>query len=168
MYIGHKQGIYGLCGALLSLAVFAFSSYPLQFPAFVSALIILVLACGIRVLPLEKVWPRILFTVLLLIGSYGCFCKYQQKSKTVEACKQWTKSRMFYHSGAYRQAVESYAEIQKEMKGNARFMFAVSYTHLYLALLVMDSFPVISDTGEMARVNILASMMSLLIRKVKF
>ena len=96
MYIGHKQGIYGLCGALLSLAVFAFSSYPLQFPAFVSALIILVLACGIRVLPLEKVWPRILFTVLLLIGSYGCFCKYQQKSKTVEACKQWTKSRMFY------------------------------------------------------------------------
>ena len=77
-------------------------------------------ACGIRVLPLEKVWPRILFTVLLLIGSYGCFCKYQQKSKTVEACKQWTKSRMFYHSGAYRQAVESYAEIQKEMKGNAR------------------------------------------------
>lgn len=29
MYIGHKQGIYGLCGALLSLAVFAFSSYPL-------------------------------------------------------------------------------------------------------------------------------------------
>ena len=86
-------------------------------------MIILVLACGIRVLPIEKVWPRILFTVLLLIGSYGCFCKYQQKSKTVEACKQWTKSRMFYHSGAYQQAVESYAEIQKEMKGNARFMF---------------------------------------------
>ena len=59
MYIGHKQGIYGLCGALLS----------------------------------------------------------------VEACKQWTKSRMFYHSGAYQQAVESYAEIQKEMRENARFMF---------------------------------------------
>ena len=75
------------------------------------------------VLPLEKVWFRLLFTILLLIGSYGCFCKYQQKSKTVEACKQWTKSRMFYHSGAYQQAVESYAEIQKEMKGNARFMF---------------------------------------------
>lgn len=123
MYIGHKQGIYGLCGALLSLAVFAFSSYPLQFPAFVSALIILVLACSIRVLPLEKVWLRILFTVLLLIGSYGCFCKYQQKSKTVAACKQWTKSRMFYQSGAYRQAVESYAEIQEEMRGNARFLF---------------------------------------------
>lgn len=123
MYTGHKQGIYGLCGALLSLAVFAFSSYPLQFPAFVSALIILVLACSIRVLPLEKVWPRILFTVLLLIGSYGCFCKYQQKSKTVAACKQWTKSRMFYQSGAYRQAVESYAEIQEEMRGNARFLF---------------------------------------------
>jgi len=31
-----------------------------------------------------------------------------------------------------------------------------------------SDFPVISDTGEMALVNILASMMSLLIRKVKF
>ena len=123
MYIGHKQGIYGLCGALLSLMVFAFSSYPLQFPAFVSALVILVLACGIRVLPLEKGWFRLLFTILLLVGSYGCFYNYQQKSKAVSACKQWTKSRMFYQSGAYRQAVECYAEIQKEMVGNARFMF---------------------------------------------
>ncbi|MDE6799210.1 MAG: O-antigen ligase family protein, partial [Phocaeicola sp.] len=123
MYIGHKQGIYGLCGALLSLMVFAFSSYPLQFPAFVSALVILVLACGIRVLPLEKGWFRLLFTILLLVGSYGCFYNYQQKSKVVSACKQWTKSRMFYQSGAYRQAVECYAEIQKEMVGNARFMF---------------------------------------------
>lgn len=66
MYIGHKQGIYGLCGALLSLAVFAFSSYPLQFPAFVSALIILVLACGIRVLPLEKVWRA--FCLLFIVN----------------------------------------------------------------------------------------------------
>lgn len=123
MYVEHKQGIYGLCGALLSLMVFAFSSYPLQFPAFVSALVILVLACGIRVLPLEKVWFRLLFTVLLLVGSYGCFYNYQQKSKAVAACKQWTKSRMFYQSGAYRQAVESYASIQEEMKGNARFLF---------------------------------------------
>ena len=123
MYIGHKQGIYGLCGALLSLMVFAFSSYPLQFPAFVSALVILVLACGIWVLPLEKGWFRLLFTILLLVGSYGCFYNYQQKSKAVSACKQWTKSRMFYQSGAYRQAVECYAEIQKEMVGNARFMF---------------------------------------------
>lgn len=123
LYAGHRQGLYGLCGALLSLMMFAFSSYPLQFPAFVSALVMLVLACSIRVFPLEKVCFRILFSVLLLIGSYGCFCNYQQKSKTVEVCKQWIKSRMFYQSGAYHQAVESYAEIQEEMKGNARFLF---------------------------------------------
>ena len=42
------------------------------------------------------------------------FCKYQQKSKTVEACKQWTKSRMFYHSGAYRQAVEVMLKFRKK------------------------------------------------------
>ncbi len=43
-YIGHRHGAYGLCGGLLSLAVFAFASYPLQFPLFVAALGIL-LAC---------------------------------------------------------------------------------------------------------------------------
>lgn len=123
MYAGHKQGIYGLCGALLSLVVFAFSSYPLQFPAFVSALVMLVFACGIRVLPLQKVWFRFVFAVLLLAGSYGCFRQYQQKRKTAEVCRQWNKSRVFYQSGAYLQAIESYAEIYEDMKWNARYMF---------------------------------------------
>lgn len=123
MYAGHKQGIYGLCSAILSLAVFAFSSYPLQFPAFVSALVILVFACGIRTLPLQKVWFRFVFAILLLAGSYGCFRQYQQKRKTAEVCRQWNKSRVFYQSGAYLQAIESYAEIYEDMKWNARFMF---------------------------------------------
>lgn len=123
MYAGHKQGVYGLCGALLSLAVFAFSSYPLQFPAFASALVILVFACGIRTLPLQKVWFRFLFAALLLAGSYGCFRQYQQKKKTVEVCRRWGKSRVFYQSGAYAQAVESCAVIYEDMKWNARFMF---------------------------------------------
>lgn len=123
MYVGHKQGVYGLCGALLSLAVFAFSSYPLQFPAFVSALIILVLACAVRGFPLEKVCFRLLFSVLLLGGGYGCFRQYQQKKERVDVCKHWTKTRIFYHSGAYPQAIESYAEIYEDMKWNARFMF---------------------------------------------
>lgn len=123
MYLGHKQGVYGLCGALLSLAVFAFSSYPLQFPAFVSALIILVLTCAVRGLPLENVCFRLLFSLLLLVGGYGCFRQYQQKKKRVEVCKLWTKNRIFYQSGAYPQAIESYAEIYEDMKWNARFMF---------------------------------------------
>lgn len=123
MYAGHKQGIYGLCSAILSLAVFAFSSYPLQFPAFVSALVILVFACGIRTLPLQKVWFRFVFAILLLAGSYGCFRQYQQKRKTAEVCRQWNKSRVFYQSEAYLQAIESYAEIYEDMKWNARYMF---------------------------------------------
>lgn len=123
MHAGHKQGVYGLCGALLSSAVFAFSSYPLQFPAFVSALVILVFACGIRTPPLPKVWFRFLFAALLLAGSYGCFRQYQQKKKTVEVCRRWGKSRVFYQSGAYAQAVESCAVIYEDMKWNARFMF---------------------------------------------
>ena len=38
---------YGVCGALISLLVFSFSSYPLHLPAFIVAGICLLLACGI-------------------------------------------------------------------------------------------------------------------------
>lgn len=123
IYVGHKQKEYGLCGALLSLAVFAFSSYPLQFPAFVSALVMLVGACGMGVFPLKKLWLRGVLATLLVTGSYLCFCRYQQKDNTLKACRQWSKSRMFYQSGAYRQAIESAAEICEDMKWNAHFMF---------------------------------------------
>lgn len=122
-YAGHRRREYGLCGALLSLAVFAFSSYPLQFPAFVSALIMLLLACGMGTLPLKKFGMRILFASLLIGAGYVCFYKYQQKEKTLNACRLWIKSRMFYQSGAYPQAVESYAEIYEAMTWNGRFMF---------------------------------------------
>lgn len=122
-YAAHKCGKYGLCGALLSLVVFAFSSYPLQFPAFVSALIMLLLACGVGTLSLKKFGMRILFASLLIGAGYVCFHNYQQKSKTLNACRLWVKSRLFYQSGAYPQAVESYAEIYEAMKWNGRFMF---------------------------------------------
>lgn len=122
-YAGHKRREYGLCGALLSLAIFAFSSYPLQFPAFVVALVLLVLACGINALPLEKSWFRYFFVVLLAGCGYGCFYMYQQKSKSLETCTQWSRSRILYQSGAYDQAVESYSELADDMKWNARFMF---------------------------------------------
>lgn len=122
-YIGHRQGMYGLCGALLSLAVFAFSSYPLQFPAFVSALVMLVLVCVVHVLPVEKVGFRWLLLAVLLVGSGVCYKNFQQKDRMTEACRKWVKSRMLYQTGAYGPAVESYAGIEEALKGNARFLF---------------------------------------------
>jgi hypothetical protein len=46
--VGIKRKRYGLCGALLSLAVFAFSSYPMQFPLFVFSLCCLLAGCVVN------------------------------------------------------------------------------------------------------------------------
>jgi O-antigen ligase len=46
--VGIKRKRFGLCGALLSLAVFAFSSYPMQFPLFVFSLCCLLAGCVVN------------------------------------------------------------------------------------------------------------------------
>ena len=47
-YLGHRDRQFGVCGALLSLAVFAFSSYPFQFMEFIVAFIALLVVCLMR------------------------------------------------------------------------------------------------------------------------
>ena len=47
-YLGHRDRQFGVCGALLSLAVFAFSSYPFQFMEFIVAFIALLVVCLLR------------------------------------------------------------------------------------------------------------------------
>ncbi|WP_455672699.1 O-antigen ligase family protein [Phocaeicola sp.] len=123
IYAGTKRGEYGLCGGLISLAVFAFSSYPLQFPGFVAALVVLVVACSAPGLPFHEKWFQLL--VLWLSGGvlYICMEGYEQAEQRLEACRKWNKSRMFYRSGAYGNAAESYAGLYEEMKWNARFLF---------------------------------------------
>ena len=58
---GHRDGQYGVCGGLFSLAVFAFSSYPFQFLEFILAFLALLVACA---MVHRKVWVRVLALVL--------------------------------------------------------------------------------------------------------
>lgn len=127
-YIGNRNGLYGICGAILSLSVFAFSSYPFQFPAFVSALFVLLFTCIVQTIKSKK--SIILYPVVcgLLLCTFVCSQNYRQDSRIVEACKKWNGSRIFYQSGAYSRAELEYAEIEAEMKGNARFMFEYGHT----------------------------------------
>lgn len=54
--LGHGERQYGACGGLLSLGVFAFSSYPFQFMEFIVAFILLLAACLMAV---RKKWVKI-------------------------------------------------------------------------------------------------------------
>ena len=118
---------YGLFGAMLSLAVFSFSSYPFQFPLFVAALGLLVLVGltgWLRVFPVGALFP---VALCWAVGVYGG-CVYFTHVQEREAVKhQWQRVRMFYHSGAYTEAVESYMPFYKEMGWNASYLFELGH-----------------------------------------
>ena len=81
--IAHRRKQYGLCGGLLSFGVFAFSSYPLQFPLFVFSLVLLWVGCILSGLPHQKRWGRVTAVTLMLIALMGGgWLYYQQQKKT--------------------------------------------------------------------------------------
>ena len=61
-WMGHRGRMFGICGALLSLSVFAFSSYPFQFMEFVVSFVALLVACAMGC---RKVWVQ---GLALLVG----------------------------------------------------------------------------------------------------
>ena len=65
---GHESRQYGVCGGLLSLSVFAFSSYPFQFMEFILGFLALLVACAMGY---RKKWVGALALVLGIgIGAY--------------------------------------------------------------------------------------------------
>ena len=123
----HVSGNYGLFGAMLSLAVFSFSSYPFQFPLFVAAFGLLVLtglSGWFRFFPVALLFPVGLCWCAGIYGGYVYFTHVQER----EAVKnRWQRVRMFYHSGAYSEAVESYMPFHESMKWNARYLFELGH-----------------------------------------
>ena len=125
---GHQlSGNYGLFGSMLSLAVFSFSSYPFQFPLFVAALGLLVLVGlmgWLHVFPVCALFPVVLCWAVSIYGGYAYFTHVQER-ETVK--NRWQRVRMFYHSGAYTEAVEAYKPFYEEMKWNARYLFELGH-----------------------------------------
>lgn len=123
LYVGHRHREYGLCGAWVSLLVFAFSSYPLQFPAFVAALFLLASGCAWCCLPAWSRSVRAGMVVLLVAGCGACYRQYGVSHRRVEACREWRQCRMLYQSGAYARAATCYSSLAEDMEWSARFLF---------------------------------------------
>lgn len=121
LWMGVRRGRYGICGALLSLLIFSFSSYPMHFPAFVVAGVCLLLACGSGDV-LGK--PVILCTCLILwMGGY--MDKWRQEE---DACRQWVFAKSFYHSGAYKAANKAYEELYPQLRKRGAFLFEYGHS----------------------------------------
>lgn len=114
LYRGSGTGRWGVCGAIISLLVFAFSSYPLQLPSFFATFGALLVACIVGRL---RIWTVILICMVAGAGIYGW------KNDVYAACKSWTHARMLYQTGAYDAAAEKYGELYPTLKSRGAFLF---------------------------------------------
>lgn len=116
LYRGVGKGRYGICGAILSLMIFSFSSYPLQLPVFIVILGGLLPACifdGSR-------WQWLGLAVLA--GVIGGF-RLKNDLQVERACREWMNARVLYHAGAYRSAEKEYERLYPLLRDRASFLF---------------------------------------------
>ena len=121
LWMGAKRGRYGICGAILSLLIFSFSSYPMYFPAFVVAGILLLLACGVG----DFIYKPLILCICLILWIGGYTEKWKQEE---DACRKWVYAKMFYNSGAYKVANKSYGEIYPVLKEKGAFLFEYGHS----------------------------------------
>lgn len=116
LWQGVQLGRYGICGAVLSLLVFSFSSYPMHLPAFMVACPCLLLACVSG----DMVGKPAVLSVCLVIWIGGWGDKWRQEE---EACRHWMNARMLYHSGAYDAANKAYDKLYPYLRKRGAFLF---------------------------------------------
>ena len=105
-YLGHRGRMFGVCGGLLSLGVFSFSSYPFQFMEFIVALIALLVSCAMGY---RKVWVRVLALVLGIgIGVY-----LAEHRPTKNARRMFEQAHALHKAGQWQESIELLEETMK-------------------------------------------------------
>lgn len=116
LYRGTKLGRHGICGSLVGLMVFAFSSYPLQIPAIAITGAALL---GASVLKGSK-WEWGI--VGIVAGIYGGI-RLNHDRNMEQACREWVQARVLYQTGAYAAAEEAYRPLYPLLKERGSFLF---------------------------------------------
>lgn len=114
LYQGIRRQRIGICGGLLSLLVFSFSSYPMAYPCFFVTFLCLLVACF---------WGTSSRWMLVLVFVVGVSGGWLVHGSTYEACRKWSQCRMLYGVEAYGSAKEGYEELYLFLKHRPRFLF---------------------------------------------
>ena len=112
---------YGVCGAIVTLLVFSFSSYPMHLPAFIVAYVCLLLACGIG----DIIAKPVILSACLIIWTGGFHDKWQREK---DACRDWVNARMLYHAGAYAAANTAYDKLYPQLREKGAFLFEYGHS----------------------------------------
>ena len=118
-YAGNRNRSYGLCGALLSLAVFAFASYPLQFPEFVVTGLLLVAACATSGQSVRKKYSMGVWSLAVACCALYA-CNYGERRAATD---RWENARPSYYMEDYAGAIEAYAPLYESLVWNPRYLF---------------------------------------------
>lgn len=120
---------YGLYGALLSFLIFAFASYPLQYPSMVAVLALLVLSA----ISLMTAWVNRWFClgyILVWAGLAVSLMEYVGKKHAAELYRSWGQCQVLYNAGLYERAAEAYGDLYEksyyiywDIDWNPRFLF---------------------------------------------
>ena len=119
LWKGSSEGRIGLCGSVISVMVFAFSSYPIQIPGFAVTFYFLLAAC---VIGRSKIILLFFVSLMVLLGAY------YWKNTEYDACKDWHSGKMLYNIGAYQSAKEDYEKLYPELANRGAFLFEYGYS----------------------------------------
>jgi tetratricopeptide (TPR) repeat protein len=107
--LGHRCRQYGVCGALLSLAVFSFSSYPFQFMEFIVAFVALLVACAMGH---RKVYLQV--SVLIIGIGFGFYLyDYREGHPMRKAHTMFERAHALHKAGEWEASTETLKETMR-------------------------------------------------------
>ena len=108
-YLGHRGRMFGVCGGLLSLGVFSFSSYPFQFVEFIVALIALLVACMMK---LRNVCLQV--SVLIIGIGIGLYLyDYREEHPIRKAHTMFERAHALHKAGEWEASTELLKETMR-------------------------------------------------------
>ena len=107
--LGHRGRMFGVCGGLLSLGVFSFSSYPFQFVEFIVALIALLVACMMK---LRNVCLQV--SVLIMGIGVGLYLyDYREEHPIRKAHTMFERAHSLHKAGEWEASTELLKETMR-------------------------------------------------------
>lgn len=129
-YKGVKNGQTAACGGLISLAIFAFASYPLQLPSFCIILIFLLALAMERKQTFvvaedregrQQEAPKLILFSLLLAAA--ATTTYYLQDTVFKQYAKWSNLKMLHQIKAHEVAIKGYEELYPILKYNGSFLF---------------------------------------------
>lgn len=114
LFEGIRKERLSACGGIISLLVFAFSSYPMQLPVFVVSFFFLIAAC---------VAGRSYVGWVVFSFCVGIMGVALWKQNVYKECKEWTSAKILYSAGAYDSAKKDYQKLCPALKNKGAFLF---------------------------------------------